>query len=376
MENVIYNIDLGNKDSRKIAGFDLDSTLIKTKSGRLHPKDCEDWQYYDDTLKDILMKLQYKDGYNIVIFTNQAGLEGKEQKQADFIFKLNNIIASLDINVSYFVSTGYGEYRKPMVGFLSILETEIGPIEKSESFYCGDACGRPAGWKWSSDNSTECVKHKKDFSISDLLFAHNCRLKFYTPEEFYHPKGFKSDPVNLPERPYLNYTEPDPFELDLTDYRKYVILMIGLPASGKSHLAKDIQDRYETFDFKIVNRDSLGTKAKNNKLFKQLIDDGDNVIVDNTNLVPKDRQFYLDYVNDDYDVVAVNVTTDPNIRTQLNHVRCYNKGKFIKRIVYNIMKKRMDLSGLADEGYKDIVEYSCKPVFDNEDEKRVFMMYY
>ena len=53
-----------------------------------------------------------------------------------------------------------------------------------------------------------------------------------------------------------------------------------------------------------------------------------------------------------------------------------NKGKFIKSVVYNIMKKRMDLSGLEDEGYKDIVEYSCKPVFDNEDEKRVFMMYY
>src|ERR1051325_839621 len=45
------------------------------------------------------------------------------------------------------------------------------PIDKSESYYVGDAAGRPAEGK-----------KKKDFSNTDRLFAHNCGIKFYRSE--------------------------------------------------------------------------------------------------------------------------------------------------------------------------------------------------
>ena len=44
----------------------------------------------------------------------------------------------------------------------------------NESFYCGDAAGRPA------------TKNKqKDFSDGDLKFAQNIWLKFHTPESLF-----------------------------------------------------------------------------------------------------------------------------------------------------------------------------------------------
>lgn len=61
-------------------------------------------------------------------------------------------------------------------------------MDKGESFYVGDAAGRPANW---------APKKKKDFSISDRLFASNLGLKFFTPEE--HFRGEKPVAFKLPE---------------------------------------------------------------------------------------------------------------------------------------------------------------------------------
>ena len=43
-----------------------------------------------------------------------------------------------------------------------------------ESFYCGDAAGRP-----------KTDTRPKDFSDSDIKFAANAGLKFMTPEELF-----------------------------------------------------------------------------------------------------------------------------------------------------------------------------------------------
>ena len=381
LNNLIYKINLSNKKDKqksKIAGFDLDSTLIKTKSGRVHAKDRDDWQFFSDRVVEKLVELS-ENGYNIVIFTNQSGLGEKEEKRKDFMYKLNNILFQIggNVPVSYFISTGYNQFRKPMIGCFTLLSNEVGDIDFENSFYCGDACGRSAGWSWSGGG----IKKKKDFSSSDLFFAKNCGLNFYTPEEMFLG-ATETDGITHPKREFLDYLDEKSvdFDLGLTALKdrnhKYIIVMMGLPASGKSFLSGWLRDQNKEFDFKIVNQDTLKTKSKNNKYFKQLVKDGENIIVDNTNLVPKDRVFYLENSYDDYQKIGIKIETDWDIIVQLNHFRCFKTGKFIKSIVYNTMKKRMDLRSIEDEGFDKIVSYKCFPRFENKDDERVFKMYY
>ncbi|KUF99986.1 Triosephosphate isomerase [Phytophthora nicotianae] len=61
-------------DKFKIAGFDLDGTLIVTKSGKKFAKDKDDWKLFHPTLvRDKLAQLA-RDGFTLTIFSNQNGI--------------------------------------------------------------------------------------------------------------------------------------------------------------------------------------------------------------------------------------------------------------------------------------------------------------
>ena len=382
MNDYYSKINFYNKNSGKIAGFDLDSTLIKTQSGRVRPKDKFDWQFYVSNLKEVLLNLQ-KEDYNIVIFTNQSGLSKSEEKRKDFLFKINSILFELghQLKISYFIANTYNRYRKPMIGFLDLLKEEYGKINFKKSFYCGDAAGRPANWKYSYDGN-EFLNKKKDFSASDLYFAHNMNFRFYTPEEFFFNKNFTSDTVLLPDRTFLDYYHKktnNEFNLKLKNTEKYLIMMIGLPASGKSYLSKIIKNIHKNFNFQIINQDGLVTKSKFNKLLKECIDKEDNIIIDNTNLKKKDRDSYFDLIkekNKDYNVIGIQLTTDLGIINQLNYFRCYFTNNFIKKVVYNTLKKRMEINNLQNEKFDKLIKYNYQPKFKNKLEEKIFLMYY
>ena len=135
-------------NSKKVAGFDLDNTLIKSVSGKRFPGVVEDWEIR----KKVLYRLQqlHKENAKIVIFSNQAGIADDISAREHFKQKIEAIAVSLQLPLIVLVSTKRDVYRKPNMGMWDYMQAHCNggvALNTQESFYVGDAAGREAGWQ-------------------------------------------------------------------------------------------------------------------------------------------------------------------------------------------------------------------------------------
>uniref|UniRef100_W5KJP9 Polynucleotide kinase 3'-phosphatase n=1 Tax=Astyanax mexicanus TaxID=7994 RepID=W5KJP9_ASTMX len=188
--NLMLYTAAGVTASSKIAGFDIDGCIITTKSGKVFPTAPDDWRILFPEIQPKLASL-LKKGFKVVFFTNQLGIARGKLRPEVFKSKVEDILQTLKLPVQVFVAAGPGIYRKPVIGMWEHLREKANDgvtVDTSQSFYVGDAAGRPVNWAPG--------KKKKDFSCSDRLFALNLGLKFSTPEEFF--LGWKAAPYNMP----------------------------------------------------------------------------------------------------------------------------------------------------------------------------------
>jgi bifunctional polynucleotide phosphatase/kinase len=223
----------GVQATSKIAGFDLDGTIIGTQSGKVFPTHTGDWKILLPEVPGRLREL-LTDGYKIVFISNQMGIEKKKLKLEDFKTKVENVISKLNIPVQVLVSTGYGRYRKPGLGMWNYLISEGNcgvSVSLKDSLFVGDAAGRPKDW---------APGKKKDFSCGDRLFALNAGLEFFTPEEFFlkQKKAKFTLPTFDPRK--LDNDKPllSPEKSKLTLDRQEVIILVGSPAGHDGNLAE------------------------------------------------------------------------------------------------------------------------------------------
>lgn len=288
---------VGLKHSAKIAAFDLDGTIITTKSGKVFPVNAQDWRLLYPEVRKTLRSL-LEGSYKIVIITNQRGIAKSHLRETEFKAKVEEVLKELDVEMQVYVCCGHGLFRKPAPGVWRHLEMEGNgsiPIDLQESFYVGDAAGRPVNWE---------PKRKKDFSCSDRLFALNLGLRFYTPEEFFLKRSAAKfelpsfDPRNIPDLPLAeviarrNATEKKRLtEAELLGMQKEVVVLVGYPASGKTHFAKQY---LVSRQYVHVNRDTLGSWQKCASECEKALKAGQSVVVDNTNPDVESRQRFID----------------------------------------------------------------------------------
>jgi bifunctional polynucleotide phosphatase/kinase len=330
-----------NIKNGKIAAFDLDDTLIKTKSGKDFSIDEFDWEMYDKSIVEKLNKLS-KDDYNLVIISNQMGIsKGKVTIEA-LKNKIDHIVNFIKLDFTVICAFNDDNFRKPRTKMWDFI---LGNV--SNSFYCGDAGGLA---KRNINNKSI----DKDFSDTDLKFAKNIGLKFIHRDEFvyniqYNDNTYKLDyPISFEKLSYgANY--------DFKPNHPEVILNVGLPASGKSHFTLNaIKHNYEH-----INQDTLKTAKKCINVTESALKLNKSVIIDNTNLTKENRKVFIELANK-YKIKCrcFIFTTPVEICKHNSYFRNYiTNGEVspIPNIVYNMMKKKY-IKPEINEGFYEINE--------------------
>jgi len=299
----MININMnGFRYRSKMAGLDYDHTLVKPKTKSTFSKDVDDWMWLRPSVP-VMLKLLHKNGYALVVFTNQS--------QKFKVAQIEKALATLNLPISIFIETEK-EFKKPNPRMYNTYVKDRKRVNKEHSFYVGDALGRPG-----------------DFADSDKEFAVNSGIKYKSPEEiFSFPEKVKSQSSAL-----------------LPEHRE-IVLMVGYPGSGKSTY---VQKTFgENKNYIIIHGDDHKTEpALKKALKKELTDSPDkSVVLDATHAGKKKRKVFIDIAKEfKIPVRAIHLTT--SIEESMH--RNLQREKPVPKIALYMYRKHHEVPD-ADEG--------------------------
>lgn len=326
----------------RIAGFDLDDTIIKYK-----PRAAKFEVKYNNVIEKITEYI--KKDYFIVIFSNQSNLS-KPHNLGQWKSKYINFIDSIKkefpkhLYIAIYVSLQNDIYRKPNLGLWNLMKDNLKAQFNNEnlkiskkSFFVGDAAGR---YKTS--------EHPKDFSDSDRKFALNIGIDFYTPEEFF--LNGKKEKYQL-----VKFTIPDniPEIKKFKSHKPEIILMCGAPGSGKTiYCLRYIVPKKYIY----INNDT--GKIVSIKNLKQMMKNNQSIVIDNTNMSVESRKKYINIAKEkNYFIRVIYMNTSIELAKHLNNVRhIVSDGTIpkIPTIVYRVFN-RYFVKPTLQEGF-DVIE--------------------
>eukprot|EP00732_Lithocolla_globosa_P004651 Lithocolla_globosa_v1_NODE_4396_length_1446_cov_2.690870.p1 type:complete len:440 gc:universal NODE_4396_length_1446_cov_2.690870:1331-12(-) len=362
------------KGSKKIYGFDMDSTLIETKSGKVFAQHRGDWVWLFPCVPDKLRSL-HNDGYKIVIITNQNGINGKngwdESKASAIKGKIQDLSKELGFPLQVLAATTDDIYRKPSTSMWDYLVENMNEGIKpdlEDCMYIGDAAGRPEKWK---------PKKKKDFSCGDRKLAFNVGVKFQTESEFFleeSPVEFSwnsVDPTTIPTDGKITSSGEKEFHAK----EQEMVVFVGFPAAGKSTFAKRY---FVSQDYVHVNRDTLKTPKKCHDAARAGLKSGKSVVVDNTNPTKDGRADYI-AIAQEHGVPCrcFRFTTEENVAKHLNYFRekiTEGDSPHVPRVGYAMYKKSF-VEPVRSEGFSEVKEINFVPQLETDKEKCLFFQF-
>eukprot|EP00742_Colponemidia_sp_Colp-10_P016472 GILJ01018880.1.p1 GENE.GILJ01018880.1~~GILJ01018880.1.p1 ORF type:complete len:376 (-),score=52.85 GILJ01018880.1:168-1295(-) len=366
--DTMYCFGDGPTTGDKVAGFDMDDTLITTVSGAKFAADSSDWKFVDPSVAPRLVDL-HREGYKIVIFTNQKGITVGKTPLATLKTKIGHVIKALGVPVFVCMSSDDDIYRKPRTGMWDATcgATTVG-VDVANSFYVGDAAGR-----------------KGDFSASDYKFALNVGLKFFTPESFFlgdktargRPAAIAGfDPRTLLDTPAAPLPPAMSF-ISLPAGQQEVVVLVGSPAAGKSTWCRQVCSVAP--HYRQINQDTLKTKKKCQSAAQSALDHGDSVIIDATNRDVKTRDDWIKLARQ-YNVPAraVVLKVDKDVCFHLNAYRGVNPRTADRRqvpsvIIHSFFKQYQHPT--TTEGFADVVQVPVSVNPTDSDDRRLLTQF-
>lgn len=228
--------------TRKLALFDVDGTLMVSRSGRRWATSCEDWIFAFPNIAEVLQARQSA-GWTVALISNQS----QADKDPACLEKIESLLAALESANGWrplsLVATGKPKkndlYRKPARGLYDVLLEHLGltVTDIEEVTMCGDAAGEDdpyPPYRWSD---------------ADRGFANNIGATFERPIDVF---GIPKPPV--------------PAAAGF----KEVVLLVGNPGSGKSTTGRRLKN--EGYDH--IEQDVVGSKSKTLKAVKSILKHG------------------------------------------------------------------------------------------------------
>ncbi|PHJ22185.1 polynucleotide kinase-3 [Cystoisospora suis] len=198
-----------------LALFDLDGTLITTKSGKAFPQHSMDWQLLHAPHSTQRMKSLVSEGYHVIVISNQLGVQKGHTTLTSLTEKVDAIYGALGVPLTVCLATGDDLFRKPRPAAASFILTHLtAHLHRSQCcvsssnccttvtangvaqmlpgrkaslppiFYVGDAAGR-LNREPESVHVSKPKRKQRDHSTADLKFALNIGVPFFTPEQFF-----------------------------------------------------------------------------------------------------------------------------------------------------------------------------------------------
>jgi bifunctional polynucleotide phosphatase/kinase len=338
--------------SSKFAVFDLDGTLIVSSI-------ANNWNFIFNNVVKLLQQLVI-DGYQLVVISNQLGLSNGKASLDDLTRHLAEFNSRIGLPIDYYLASEKDNFRKPMTGLWDLIR---GTQDVDQlSFFCGDAAGR-----------------KGDFNITDRYFAHNCKLRFLTPEEYF-----------LDQSPLADYKDPyKDLNLEITKdnnemphydpKEKYMIIMVGPMASGKSTMSRNLQTTDSNSNWVILNNDTIKCAKKFRTLFESNVKSGQNLIIDNTNPTREGRSLLITFAKmQGYKVWCYSYDFPKILSIHLNQMRVqmtHGKTRAIPMIAIHTYYKKLELP-TSSEGFEQIITLKNPFHLTNCDQELDFLKYY
>ncbi|KAG6020747.1 hypothetical protein E4U41_002738 [Claviceps citrina] len=389
----------------KFAVFDLDGTLIRTRSGDRHASSSADWKWWNNDVPGVLRALHVEKGYQVIILSNQGGITldkasdartkpGGRRRAAMFKEKCESILEALDIPTSIYAATENDVYRKPRTGVWDEVcddyDVSRDEVDLDKSFFVGDAAGRLAGPGPAGPAGAGSLE--ADFSSSDRDFAHNVGLAFATPEAYFlghdareacFARQFDLDLFPFEEAAAAAAAAPGKldFEFKANDTQD-MILFLGQPGAGKSTFFNKF---LKQLGYQRVNQDTLGTLPKCVDRAKDLLGQGKSVVIDNTNRSVKTRGVWVAVAKEAkvpircmwFQTASVVCRHNDAVRalnTSLAADDGHVKRKMLPRLAWDSFDREFE-EPTVEEGFQDVIAVPFK-FRGTRDEYKVWARYW
>jgi len=282
----------------KVAGFDLDQTLVNWNlPPGSWPSSVQQYELWNSSVIDKLRKLD-KDGYKLVIFSNQGGIKGALQGKVAARVKsvIDWIAKKVGRPVFAICSTLSGsDNHKPNSGMWEIMENRCNAgleVRPDLSFFVGDSDGTGEGYQLEGVDKAFAEKVGR---------LRNVQMKFYTPKEFFGDSNLELRKLVQPNSALSSrHIVPKTATLERAAlFGGYVqtpllLILVGVQGSGKSTFSTSLGEGWCHLSQDTINKGRPGERKDVEAAARSILKQKQkSVVIDRMHLDAAQRQHFI-----------------------------------------------------------------------------------